>query len=451
MDKNNEILEKLKGIMDPDLGKDIVTLGFVKQLTCDKAGNVAFAIELTTPACPVKDHFKRTAESLVEQLPWVKNVTVTMTAQKRGVPLMAGPGLKGVESIIAVSSCKGGVGKSTVAVNLAFALQKLGARVGIFDADVYGPSLPTMVPPQRQSIYQNENGAIQPLEFHDAKLMSFGFVNTHQGGGPAIMRGPMVTQVINQLLTKTDWGQLDYLIIDFPPGTGDIQLTLTQLIPITAAVIVTTPQQLAFVDVVKGIQMFDQVKVPVVAVVENMSYFECGKCHEKHHLFGQGARKKLVEQFGIQNSFEIPILPEISRLSDNGTPVALAGGETAQHYTAIADAVVREVSKLRFGGITRPEVSYTAGRGISIHWADGTSALINAAELRRACRCASCNDEFSGQPLLDPASVADSVVPETIQPMGNYAVAIAWSDGHASSVYPYDMFLRLTAQGIKSH
>jgi DUF971 family protein len=287
---------------------------------------------------------------------------------------------------------------------------------------------------------------IQPLEFHDAKLMSFGFVSAHQGGGPAIMRGPMVTQVINQLLTQTDWGQLDYLIIDFPPGTGDIQLTLTQLIPITAAVIVTTPQQLAFVDVVKGIQMFDQLKVPVIAVIENMSYFECGKCHERHHLFGQGARKKLVEQFGIQNSFEIPILPEISRLSDSGMPVALAGGETTQHYITIADAVVREVSKLRFGGSTRPEVSYTAGRGIVINRADGTSSTINAATLRRACRCASCNDEFSGQPILDPATVSDAVFPETIQPMGNYAVAIAWSDGHTASIYPYDVILKLAAQ-----
>ncbi|TAN36334.1 MAG: DUF59 domain-containing protein [Verrucomicrobia bacterium] len=443
MNKNNEILEKLKSIMDPDLGKDIVTLGFVKQLSCDDAGHVSFAIELTTPACPVKEQFKRTAETLVKQVPWVKSVTVSMTAQKRGAPLTAGPGLQGVGTIIAVSSCKGGVGKSTVAVNLAFSLQKLGAKIGIFDADVYGPSLPTMVAPSTTQVFQGPSGLIEPLEFAGAKLMSFGFVNAHQGGGPAIMRGPMVTQVINQLLTQTDWGQLDYLIIDFPPGTGDIQLTLTQLIPITAAVIVTTPQQLAFVDVVKGIQMFDQVKVPVVAVVENMSYFECNKCHEKHHLFGQGARKKLVEQFGIQSSFEIPILPEISRLSDSGQPVVLADGVLATHYTGIADAVVREVSKIKFGGLGRPEIRYEAGRGILATTSAGAIYVIPAAELRRQCRCAACRDEFSGRPTLDPATVADSVFPEAIQPMGNYAIAIAWSDGHTSSVYPYDLLLKL--------
>lgn len=446
MDKNNEILGKLKGIIDPDLGKDIVTLGFVKNVTCDDAGNVAFAIELTTPACPVKEHFKRTAELLVKQLPWVKNVTVNMTAQKRGAPLTAGPGLQNVQNIIAVSSCKGGVGKSTVAVNLAFALQKIGAKIGILDADVYGPSLPTLVALPHTRLFQNHAGLIEPLDFEGAKLMSFGFVNAHQGGGPAIMRGPMVTQVISQLLTQTDWGQLDYLIIDFPPGTGDIQLTLTQLIPITAAVIVTTPQQLAFVDVVKGIQMFDQVKVPVIAVVENMSYFECGKCHEKHHLFGQGARKKLVEQFGIQNSFEIPILPEISRLSDSGRPVVLADGALAGHYTTIADSVVREVSKIKFGGLTRPDIRYEAGRGIVVTASADRTFVIPAAELRRACRCAACRDEFSGQPTLNPSAVADSVFPETIHPMGNYAVAIAWSDGHTSSIYPYDVILQFASQ-----
>lgn len=445
MHKENAVLEKLKGIVDPDLGRDIVSLGFVKHLKVDDAGNVSFVIELTTPACPVKEHFKRTAEALVGELPWAKKIAVTMSAQTRAGHALgaAGAGLKQVANIIAVSSCKGGVGKSTVAVNLAYALKNLGAKVGIFDADVYGPSLPTMVSPQATQVFQNDDGMIGPLEFEGVKLMSFGFVSG--GGGPAIMRGPMVTQVINQLLTTTAWGELDYLVLDLPPGTGDIQLTLTQLIPITAAVIVTTPQHLSFVDVVKGIQMFDALKVPVVGVVENMSYFECGKCHEKHHLFGQGARKKLVEQFGIQNSFEIPILPEISRLSDAGTPVALAGGDSAKHYAEIAGSVVREVSKLQHGGLARPTVAFVGGRGIVVTTGDGQEHVIAAAALRRACRCAGCVEEFSGQPLLAPESVPETITPKTIQPMGNYAVAVAWSDGHTSSVYPYDAILKLAA------
>lgn len=449
MTRDQEILEQLKAIIDPDLGKDIVTLGFIKNLKHDEAGAVSFLIELTTPACPVKEQFKRAAEAAVRQLPWVTSIAVTMGAQARGNPLMsAGPGLQKVGTILAVSSCKGGVGKSTVAVNLAYSLRNLGAKVGIFDADVYGPSLPTMVSPKDMQVYQTAEGLIQPLEYKDVKLMSFGFVSNPQGGGPAIMRGPMVTQVINQLLTTTDWGDLDYLVLDLPPGTGDIQLTLTQLIPITAAVIVTTPQELSFVDVVKGIQMFDKLKVPVIGVVENMSYFECGKCGEKHHVFGQGARRRLVEQFGIQNSFEIPILPDISRLSDAGTPVALAGGEIAAHYAQVAASAVREVSKIKFGAIARPKVVYAGGRGVVVTMADGTEHVIKAADLRRKCRCALCVEEFSGRQLLAPESVADTVFPKSMQPMGNYAVAVAWSDGHTSSVYPYDLILKLAGTKV---
>ena len=439
MRKDTEVLEQLKVIIDPDLGRDIVSLGFIKQLTCSESGDVSFSIELTTPACPVKDEFRRKAEAAVRRLAWVKTVAISMTAQahRRG-PLTAGQGLQRVETILAVSSCKGGVGKSTVAVNLAYSLQQLGARVGIFDADVYGPSLPTLVSPPETGVFQTPDGLIAPLEYKDVKLMSFGFVSGPQGGGPAIMRGPMVSQVINQLLTTTDWGELDYLVLDLPPGTGDIQLTLTQLIPITASIIVTTPQALSFVDVVKGIQMFDKLKVPVIGVVENMSYFECGKCGEKHHLFGQGARRRLVEQFGIRNSFEIPVLPEISRLSDAGTPVALAGGDLALHYRRVAESAVREVSRLKHGAVGHPQVIYDAGRGIVVTPGDGPERVVAPAVLRRACRCAVCVEEFSGKALRVPESVPDTVVPTSIQPMGNYAVAITWSDGHNSSIYPYE-------------
>lgn len=443
MNPEAAVLNQLKVIIDPDLGKDIVSLGFIKNLACDAvSGTVSFAIELTTPACPVKEHFRSTADKLVRELPWVKNVAITMTARARTNPMAAsGTGLARVANIIAVSSCKGGVGKSTTAVNLAYALQKLGGKVGIFDADVYGPSLPTMVSPQKTQVYQDDFGMIVPLDYEGVKLMSFGYVNAAQG--PAIMRGPMVTQVINQLLTQTGWGELDYLVLDLPPGTGDIQLTLTQLIPITAALIVTTPQQLSFVDVVKGIQMFDKLKVPVAGVVENMSWFECGKCHERHHLFGQGARKKLADQFGIQNTYEIPIVPDISRLSDAGTPVVLAGGELANHYETIAASLVREVSKIKHGGLTPPKVAYDPITGIVVTMPDGTERIVNPADLRRACRCALCIEEFSGKQILDPNTVADDIFPKTIAPMGNYAVAVTWSDAHTSSVYPYDVILKL--------
>ena len=445
MNHEQQILDQLRHIIDPDLGRDIVSLGFIKDLTV-KDGQVSFTVELTTPACPVKERFRTDCEAAVRQLPWVTDVNVLMSAAPRpaGNPLAAkSRGLAGVKNILAVSSCKGGVGKSTVAVNLAFTLSRMGAKVGIFDADVYGPSLPTMVSPADKELYARDD-LIQPLEFEGVKLMSFGFVNTGPNGGPAIMRGPMVTQVINQLLTTTEWGELDYLVIDFPPGTGDIQLTLTQLIPLTAALIVTTPQELSFVDVVKGIQMFDKLKVPTIGVVENMSYFQCGKCGEKQYLFGQGARRKLVEQFGLRNSFEIPIYPEISRQGDAGVPVVLADreGPVAMVYSQIADSAVREISKLKFGGTERPKVSYAPGKGILLSYDDGRQLAVNPAALRRRCRCAHCVEEFSGRQVLKPEQVAETVYPTELQPMGNYAVAVTWSDGHNSSIYPYDVMVQ---------
>jgi Mrp family chromosome partitioning ATPase/DUF971 family protein len=429
--------------MDPDLGRDIVSLGFIKQLTFNDAGQVSFVVELTTPACPVKEHFKSSCMEAVSRLPWVTRVDVTMSAAARSNPLAnKSKGLENVSTIVAVSSCKGGVGKSTVAVNLAYSLSLLGAKVGLFDADVYGPSLPTMVSPTSTELFM-ENEMIVPLEYEGVKLMSFGYATP--GGGAAIMRGPMVSQVINQLLTTTHWGELDYLVLDLPPGTGDIQLTLTQLIPITAAVIVTTPQHLSYVDVVKGIQMFDKLKVPTVAVVENMSYFECPGCGTRHHLFGQGARQRLVDQFGIRNSFEIPLRPEISQLSDRGTPVVLADreGAAATPYREIAAAVVQEISKLLHGGVTRPKVTYKPGTGILLTLTTGEEQRVSPVELRRACRCAHCIEEFSGRPLLDPASINEAIYPRSLQPMGNYAVAVTWSDGHNSSIYPYETFLKL--------
>lgn len=447
MSQEAEVLQKLSAIIDPDLGRDIVSLGFIKGLTIGTGGSVSFTIELTTPACPVKEQFRSNAERVVRQLPWVTGVDIRMSAAPRSEPnpLMAkAPGLQSVENIIAVSSCKGGVGKSTVAVNLAYSLARKGAKVGIFDADVYGPSLPTMVSPADTGLYM-ENDLIQPPVYEGVKLMSFGFVSAPQGNGPAIMRGPMVTQVINQLLTTTNWGDLDYLVIDFPPGTGDIQLTLTQLIPIRAALIVTTPQKLSFVDVVKGIQMFDKLKVPTIGVVENMAYFECGKCGERHYLFGQGARAQLVEQFGIRNSFEVPVLPEISRHGDTGRPLVLDGDGTkiGAIYSEITDSVVREVSKVKHGALARPKISYASGKGILLSMPDGQQKTVHPADLRRRCRCALCIEEFSGKQLLKPEDVKDDVYPKSFQPMGNYALAVQWSDGHNSSIFPYETILEL--------
>ena len=443
MSHQDEVLEQLRSIIDPDLGKDIVSLGFVKDLSLDD-GKVSFALELTTPACPVKDQFRSQCQERLSQLDWVESVDVRMTASsRRGTGLdQAGEGLAEIGSIVAVSSCKGGVGKSTVAVNLAFALSQSGAKVGIFDADVYGPSLPTMVKCEVAGLRQ-EDDMIVPIEHQGLKLMSFAYATAPQGGGPAIMRGPMVTSVINQLVTGTRWGQLDYLVIDMPPGTGDVQITLAQIIPITAAIIVTTPQQISFMDVEKGIQTFDKLNIPTIGVVENMARFVCDGCGKEHRIFGHGAKARLVNQFGIKNSFELPLIPEISALSDAGTPIVqqLPDSPAASMYHEIADAVVRELSKMAYGA-DAPGIAFDPDEGVVVSWPDGRRQAIEAAALRGACFCAQCVDEFSGERQLQPEDVAPDIAADSIRPLGNYAATINWSDGHVS-IYPYEALAAL--------
>ncbi|XP_071908756.1 fe-S cluster assembly factor HCF101, chloroplastic-like isoform X3 [Coffea arabica] len=343
----SDVLKALSQIIDPDFGTDIVSCGFVKDLLVNEAvGEVSFRLELTTPACPIKDMFEQKANEVVAALPWVRKVNVTMSAQP-AKPMFAGAlpmGLQTISNIIAVSSCKGGVGKSTVAVNLAFTLAGMGARVGLFDADVYGPSLPTMVSPENRLLEMNpEKKTIIPTDYLGVKLVSFGFA----GQGRAIMRGPMVSGVINQLLTTTEWGELDYLVVDMPPGTGDIQLTLCQVVPLTAAVIVTTPQKLAFIDVAKGVRMFSKLKVPCIAVVENMCHFDAdGK---RYYPFGRGSGSQVVQQFGIPHLFDLPIRPSLSASGDSGVPEVVADpqGEIASTFQDLGVCVVQQCAKIR--------------------------------------------------------------------------------------------------------
>ena len=445
-EKKSQVLEKLGQLIEPTAGKDIVALGFIKDLSIDDAHCVSFTIELPADAADsLKNQLPVESERLIRELDWVQDVTVFMSTQQRATPPEAKqPGLSQIKALVGVSSCKGGVGKSTVAVNLAFTLARSGAKVGLFDADVYGPSLPTMVQPNETGLYTQDD-LIQPLVYEGVKLMSFGYIPKKPGQDAAIMRGPMVTQVINQLLSGTNWGKLDYLIIDMPPGTGDIQLTLAQTLPMTAAVIVTTPQKLSFVDVVKGIQMFQKLKIPTASVVENMSYFQCPDCQSRHALFGQGARQKLVEEYGIQNSFEIPLQPSLSAQGDAGQPFVLAfpNDSITATYQEICDALIKEVNKIQSGHTAAPQISYSPSDGIKVRPSEGAQINLSPAFVRRKCRCALCKDERTGADLLDPNSVPENIYPLRISPMGNYAVAIAWSDGHESSVYPYETLLQM--------
>lgn len=426
-----QVLDAMRHIIDPDLGRDIVSLGFIKNLKID-GGAVSFTVELTTPACPVKDKFKAACEEAVRRLPGVESVSVEMSAmQPKGRPGPKVNTLETVDTVIAVSSCKGGVGKSTVAAQLARAMQREGLRVGLLDADVYGPSVPTLFKLHHPQIYVRDNKII-PVAVDGLKVMSLGFL---LGESPAVLRGPIVSSYIQQILTQTDWGELDYLIIDLPPGTGDIQLTIVQQAALDGAVIVTTPHTLSLVDVAKGILMFEKVHVPVLGVVENMSYFVCDGCEKKHHIFGSSAQS-LKQRFGLETLGELPIL---AGLSDLDHPEA---GTDLPAIRAMAEQIHREVGKRRVEAEPLPEVT-ARPEAIHIRWPDGEESLLPNRDVRASCRCALCVDEHTGVPLLDVNGIPEGIKAESITPLGNYAVSIAWNDGHTTGIFAWDHLRRL--------
>jgi ATP-binding protein involved in chromosome partitioning len=343
----SQVLDALRPIEDPDFQKSIVDLGFIKNLQIEGA-RVAFQIELTTPACPVKAEFERAARERVSALEGVDEVKVTMTANTRQAVASVKEQLvlPGVRNMVAVASGKGGVGKSTTALNLALSLRQSGASVGLMDADVYGPSLPLLTGVMGRPT-TTANKRIVPLEGYGLKLMSMGFFTTDDS--PVIWRGPMVHGLIKQFLTDVAWGELDYLVIDLPPGTGDAALTLTQLAPLSGAVIVTTANDLSLIDARKGLQMFNKVNVPVLGIVENMSYFTPPELPDKkYYLFGRDGGKRVAEELGVDFLGEVPIDPHMADLSDRGEPVVMAApdSESARAFKHISGEIARRLARL---------------------------------------------------------------------------------------------------------
>jgi len=338
----SDILKALSAIIDPDFNKDIVSLGFVKNIAIDH-GRVALTIELTTPACPIKEEFRSRAEALLSALPSVDEVAITMSAKM--TPAQSKQTIPGVANVIAVASGKGGVGKSTTAVNLAVAMAQTGARVGLLDADIYGPSIPRMMGLagyKPEIDYQNKT--FQPLQNYGVKTISIGFlVEENQA---MIWRGPMVAGALTQLLTDVVWGELDYLFVDMPPGTGDAQLTLTQKTPVTGSLLVTTPQDIALLDCRKGIEMFKKAGVPTLGIVENMSQFICPHCGESSPIFAAGGADRLSREYNTEVLAHIPLDIAIRERADEGVPIVAAAPDSAQAqaYQALAGEVARKIS-----------------------------------------------------------------------------------------------------------
>lgn len=374
---NEQVLDQLKKVKGPDLKSNIVDLGMVSDIFIAD-GKVIFSLAVPAERAEALEPLRAAAERVVADMDGVKSALVALTAEKKGgagasparpaptsaqagavpPPMAGGPGITpgrpqqaptpdkagvpGIKSIIAVASGKGGVGKSTTSVNLALALQANGLKVGIMDADIYGPSMPRLLgisgKPQQVS-----GRILKPMEGFGLKVMSMGFLVDEET--PMIWRGPMVISALTQMLREVDWGELDILVVDMPPGTGDAQLTMAQQVPLAGAVIVSTPQDLALIDARKGLNMFRRVEVPVLGIVENMSFFVCPKCGEQHDIFGHGGARNEAERIGVPFLGEVPLHMDIRANSDSGTPVVVSepDGKHAQIYRDIAAKVIERL------------------------------------------------------------------------------------------------------------
>lgn len=335
------VLDALRTVKDPDLNKDIVSLGFVKELRID-GGRAAFVIELTTPACPVRKEMEQWAREAVLKVDGITDVDIRMTAAVKSAQTSDKQSIDGVKNIVAIGSGKGGVGKSTVTVNLAVALARSGAAVGLLDADIYGPNIPLMMGIVGRPHALDDR--IQTLSNYGVRVMSMGFLT--EDDAPLIWRGPMLHNVIQQFLRQVDWGELDYLLIDLPPGTGDVQLSITQTVPLMGAVVVSTPQDVALQDARKAIMMFRQVRVDVLGIVENMSYFQCPHCNERSHIFSHGGAAATAEKYGVPFLGEVPLHSSLREGGDLGKPVVALDPESAaaQAFIRIAEKVASQVS-----------------------------------------------------------------------------------------------------------
>ena len=339
-----KILNALRTVIDPDLKRDVVSLGFIKDLKIE-GGRVSFNLELTTPACPLKAQLKTAAEEAVKMVEGVTEAHVEVTSNVSAHRVQGGEEmLPDVKNIVAIASGKGGVGKSTISVSLSVALAGSGAKVGLLDTDIYGPSIPIMMGVTERPEIKGEK--LIPIIKYGVSLMSIGFLIAEDT--PLIWRGPMVMKAVEQLLTDVEWGELDYLLVDLPPGTGDVQLTLAQKVPLSGTVIVTTPQDVALLDVVRGIAMFNKLNVPVLGVIENMSFFLCPHCGERTDIFSHGGGEAAAKKLGVPFLGEVPIDLKIRAGGDAGRPILVDDPESPQSkvFIRIGEQLAARISSL---------------------------------------------------------------------------------------------------------
>jgi ATP-binding protein involved in chromosome partitioning len=351
--EQSAVLDALKVVRDPDLHRDIVSLGFIKNLSIE-GGRVAFTIELTTPACPVKDQMRDQARAAVMQLPGVSSVDVNMSAMVREAVGAEGgrQPIPGVKNVIAVGAGKGGVGKTTVAVNLALALAKCGGKVGMIDGDIYGPNVPIMLGMKAELITDGQK--IVPAEKYGLQVISMGFLT--KDDAPIIWRGPMLHGALQQFFRDARWKDLDYLIVDMPPGTGDVALSLSQTVPVAGSIVVTTPQKVSLADTRRAVAMYKKLNIPPIGLIENMSYFACPNCAHESDIFGHGGGERLAEELGIPFLGRLPIYQSIREGSDTGVPLIISEPDSpaAHAFIAAAERTAAQVSIASYSRSTIP-------------------------------------------------------------------------------------------------
>ena len=356
--EQSAVLDALKVVRDPDLNRDIVSLGFIKNLSIE-GGRVAFTIELTTPACPVKDQMRDQARAAVMQVPGVSTVDVHMSAMVREA--VGGEGgrqpIPGVKNVIAVGAGKGGVGKTTVAVNLALALAKCGGKVGMIDGDIYGPNVPIMLGMKAELITDGQK--IVPAEKYGLQVISMGFLT--KDDAPIIWRGPMLHGALQQFFRDARWKDLDYLIVDMPPGTGDVALSLSQTVPVAGSIVVTTPQLVSLSDTRRAVAMYKKLNIPPIGLIENMSYFSCPNCEHESDIFGRGGGERLAEELGVPFLGRLPIYQPIREGSDTGVPLVISEPDSPAARAFIA-AAERTAAQVSIASYTRSTIPLTVVR-----------------------------------------------------------------------------------------
>lgn len=416
----------LQAVMNPASHKNIVEEGIVRNISIAD-DQVSFDLVIPSASVSVAHEIKMKAEEVVKVIPGVKQVQAKIIQSQGERPhakIPTASSLHKVKNIIAVSSAKGGVGKSTLAAHIARELSLQGNQVGIMDADLFGPSIPTLFHRQRANVYTTADKRLQPVDCDGVKLMSFGFL---LGDQPAVMRGPIVTRYIQQILLTTDWGELDYLIVDMPPGTGDIQLTITQTIRLTGAVIITTPHTLSLIDVARGIIMYEKVEVPIIGIIENMAYLPQAE-GQKQYIFGTSQANELADRFGLPILADIPITPELSH--------GIQKGPEASFVTKAVKRLQEQVAAIKLDARDVPSIAFNAD-SVELTWDGGEEWQVRNFDLRMISQDALSVNEMTGERILSAADIRPDIAATEITPLGHYGIAIAWNDGHSSAIYTY--------------